>query len=322
MDSFYRNTPDGLIGNEDCGQMSAWYVWSAMGLYPVCPGSGEVYEKGAPIFDRVRVMDDAGAHFTLTGRTGDKIPFLYAAHTADKPEVPMIVPAPFIKEGQKVFRGKQLVRMGDLDPQATIYYSVDGGTARKYEAPIALSRNTTIQFYAQKGSLRSAVQSAAFFRLPEDRRVVLHSTYNRQYTANGPDGLIDGLHGTTNWRAGGWQGYQGEDFDGIVVLDKTKSVYRVTASFLEDQNAWIFYPTAVSFYASDDSVHWRLVETVQTRKPDHETKVTTAAFSTSRPVRAKYIRVKAKTFGPMPDWHEGRGEPTFIFVDEIAVSAR
>ena len=49
MDDFYTNTPAGLCGNEDLGQMSAWYVFSAMGLYPVNPVSG-VYEIGTPLF--------------------------------------------------------------------------------------------------------------------------------------------------------------------------------------------------------------------------------------------------------------------------------
>ncbi|MDA0686480.1 MAG: GH92 family glycosyl hydrolase [Bacteroidetes bacterium] len=44
---FYRNSPDGLIGNEDCGQMSAWYVLSSLGLYPVCPGSN-LWIVGSP----------------------------------------------------------------------------------------------------------------------------------------------------------------------------------------------------------------------------------------------------------------------------------
>ena len=45
----YSNTPEGLPGNEDCGQMSAWYVFSAMGFYPVNPVGG-VYEIGTPAF--------------------------------------------------------------------------------------------------------------------------------------------------------------------------------------------------------------------------------------------------------------------------------
>ncbi len=63
---FYRNDPDGLIGNEDCGQMSAWYVFTAMGLYPVTPGKGE-YELGIPVFDAVRIRLENGR--TLAIRT-------------------------------------------------------------------------------------------------------------------------------------------------------------------------------------------------------------------------------------------------------------
>lgn len=47
FDKFYLNRPDGLCGNDDCGQMSAWYLFSAMGFYPVNPASGE-YVLGAP----------------------------------------------------------------------------------------------------------------------------------------------------------------------------------------------------------------------------------------------------------------------------------
>src|SRR4029434_5784511 len=51
-DKFYGPTPDGLIGNEDCGQMSAWYVLSAAGFYPVTPGS-PIYAIGTPLFPEV-----------------------------------------------------------------------------------------------------------------------------------------------------------------------------------------------------------------------------------------------------------------------------
>jgi predicted alpha-1,2-mannosidase len=54
MDQFYKPEPDGLIGNEDCGQMSAWYVFSAAGFYPVTPGS-TTYAIGTPLFPEVRI---------------------------------------------------------------------------------------------------------------------------------------------------------------------------------------------------------------------------------------------------------------------------
>jgi predicted alpha-1,2-mannosidase len=47
LENMYANAPDGLCGNDDCGQMSAWYIFSALGFYPVCPGSDE-YVIGSP----------------------------------------------------------------------------------------------------------------------------------------------------------------------------------------------------------------------------------------------------------------------------------
>lgn len=52
LTELYKNTPDGLSGNEDCGQMSAWYVFSAMGFYPVNPVEGK-YQLGAPLFNKI-----------------------------------------------------------------------------------------------------------------------------------------------------------------------------------------------------------------------------------------------------------------------------
>ena len=64
MHTLYRNTPDGLCGNEDCGQMSAWYVLSAMGFYPVNPVSG-VYEIGTPLFPEMQLNLANGKVFTV-----------------------------------------------------------------------------------------------------------------------------------------------------------------------------------------------------------------------------------------------------------------
>ncbi len=61
---FYLNDPDGLIGNEDCGQMSAWYILSTMGFYPVTPGSGQ-YALGTPLFDEVNIHQENGNTFTI-----------------------------------------------------------------------------------------------------------------------------------------------------------------------------------------------------------------------------------------------------------------
>ena len=64
MHELYTNQPGGLCGNEDCGQMSAWYVFSAMGFYPVDPISGQ-YEIGTPMFPHVEMKLSNGKTFTV-----------------------------------------------------------------------------------------------------------------------------------------------------------------------------------------------------------------------------------------------------------------
>lgn len=62
--NFYTDKPDGLCGNEDCGQMSAWYILSSIGFYPVCPGDTK-YSIGKPLFDNVSINLNNGSTFKI-----------------------------------------------------------------------------------------------------------------------------------------------------------------------------------------------------------------------------------------------------------------
>ncbi len=73
MDRLYRARPDGYCGDEDNGQTSAWYVFSALGFYPVCPASDE-YALGSPLFAKAVIHRDTGAEITISapGNAPDK----------------------------------------------------------------------------------------------------------------------------------------------------------------------------------------------------------------------------------------------------------
>ena len=71
MKEMYRNSPDGICGNEDCGQMSAWFVMSAMGFYPINPCGGE-YELGTPLFPEVTLHLADGKDFTIKNTGNEK----------------------------------------------------------------------------------------------------------------------------------------------------------------------------------------------------------------------------------------------------------
>jgi predicted alpha-1,2-mannosidase len=71
LNNQYRNGPDGLSGNDDCGQMSAWYLFSSLGFYPVCPGSDQ-YMLGSPLVESASILLENGKTFTV--RTKNQSP--------------------------------------------------------------------------------------------------------------------------------------------------------------------------------------------------------------------------------------------------------
>ncbi|HEY5913288.1 MAG TPA: GH92 family glycosyl hydrolase [Verrucomicrobiae bacterium] len=79
MSKLYQATPDGLCGDEDTGQMSAWYVFSALGFYPVCPGDTN-YVIGSPLFDRAILTLAGGKRFAISAReNGPQRPYIRGA---------------------------------------------------------------------------------------------------------------------------------------------------------------------------------------------------------------------------------------------------
>ena len=112
--TFYKDSPDGLIGNEDCGQMSAWYVMSAMGIYAVCPGSN-VYTTGVPQFYEVEIQREGKSPFYITRgslNTEEKTaePMMYpdgmrpwAAHQMELPKESELPALPSINDMKGTF---------------------------------------------------------------------------------------------------------------------------------------------------------------------------------------------------------------------------
>jgi putative alpha-1,2-mannosidase len=71
MNEFYKATPGGIIGNEDCGQMSAWYILSALGIYQVAPGDTR-FSIGVPHFPEARIPLKDGKAFVVKTKNGGK----------------------------------------------------------------------------------------------------------------------------------------------------------------------------------------------------------------------------------------------------------
>lgn len=85
LTTLYSDQPDGLSGNEDCGQMSAWYVFSALGMYPVNPVAG-VYVFGSPLVDEARISLPQGREFTIVAKNNSPVnPYIQSVELNGKP---------------------------------------------------------------------------------------------------------------------------------------------------------------------------------------------------------------------------------------------
>lgn len=99
MNRMYQNRIDGLCGNDDCGQMSAWYIFSAMGFYPVCPGSDQ-YVLGAPYFPYLKVKVGENAYLEIKAdQVSNKKRYVKSVKLNGKPYAKAYITYNDIKEG-------------------------------------------------------------------------------------------------------------------------------------------------------------------------------------------------------------------------------
>lgn len=327
LNNFYKNTPDGLIGNEDCGQMSAWYVLSSMGIYAVTPGIPK-WQQTKPFFKTMKINfeDDKSE---LLNENFDKsnlgITDIYIKMNFHRmADYKKITPVPVIQAESKSFKDKMIVSFDSFDNEVEYFYSINNKKFEMFSNELILNETSTIKFYLANGFGKvSDTISATFFKKPNNYTIDIKSTYNPQYHAGGKDGLLDGINGTTNWRKGDWQGYQTQDFEAVVDLQNVKEVSNFSATFLQDQRSWILMPTKVEYYSSTDNINFTLITTVANDvdpKKDENT-IKDFSFTASKPINARYVKVKAYNYGKLPEWHLGfpyNGD-AFIFIDEIII---
>jgi len=333
LNDFYKNTPDGLIGNEDCGQMSAWYVLSSIGIYQVTPGQ-EFFNTVEPIFKNSKILINKNKQVKIPNfEKGD-----YFINSELNSTIKALAHYPFgnnytivpvIQAESKSFESNQKIV---LKSRGKVYYSFnDDLNFKEYKSPILINQSIKINAYTENYSysefrtdsiaLRSDTISAQFFKKPNNYSINIKSKYNPQYHAGGPEGLLDGILGTENWRKGDWQGYQSQDFEAVVDLQEAKDITEISARFLQDQRSWILMPTKVEYFISEDNVNFTYFSSVNnTLDPKiEENIILNFTANETKSKKARYVKVIAKNFGKLPEWHQGFGGDAFIFVDEITI---
>ncbi|UOK43058.1 MULTISPECIES: GH92 family glycosyl hydrolase [Flavobacterium] len=322
LNEFYKNAPDGLIGNEDCGQMSAWYVLSSMGIYAVTPGSNE-WDLTEQYFDNIKVnFEDRPAEFIKKDSKTNFLP-QFSMEKDEKSQMVFskMVVVPVIQSDSKAFKDKLKVSIESNSGNKTYYSFSDKGDFKEYTQPFEIDKTTSVFAYCLNSiGEKSSIVSATFFKKPNDYTVDIKSKYSAQYHAGGPQGLLDGVLGNENWRKGDWQGYQGQDFEAVIDLKKVTNLHELSGRFLQDTRAWIVMPTKVEYYISNDNVSFELVGAVSnTVAVDNYNEQIKGFALNLKESKARYVKVKAYNLGRLPEWHQGAGGDAYIFVDEITV---
>jgi len=328
LDNFYKNAPDGLIGNEDCGQMSAWYVLSTLGMYAICPGQ--------PAWTYLPPSANATVHL----EDGSKKPVSDVAPPFDYwfPDYHrelltqtsgVLLPVPAIEAPSRVFTDKMAVTIKSVDRDTRCYYRLQeiGSRDEKkdfmvYQGPFFVDHSIVVEAYAeQTPGIASALVAGTFIRKPNSYTVELHSTYNPQYQAGGPEGLLDDIRGSENWRKGDWQGYQSQDFEAVVDLKEMRTAKEISAGFLQDSRSWILMPREVEFLVSTDGQKFYPIgKKIITDEDPHREDTFIKEYGLKDPVgKFRYVKVIARNFGKLPAWHQGAGGDAFIFIDEITI---
>ncbi|OZV71101.1 GH92 family glycosyl hydrolase [Winogradskyella aurantia] len=361
LTELYTNDPDGISGNEDCGQMSAWYVMSSMGFYSVTPGSNQ-YIIGTPLFDKATINLENEKEFTIVANNlsdtniyvenvklnGKKLDVSYLSHDAiinggtleftmtDNPAIwgsregqepkteiteHIILPSPFIAEGDITFRGSTEIVLSTSEKDAIIYYAINEGEFKVYDKPFTISEDTRVKLYSEKGHLKSPVLSTPFFKIDPNLSITLESDYANQYSAGGNDALIDGIRSTKNYRTGSWQGYHNTDLIATVDLGTERVIYNLEVSFLQDQGAWIFLPTEVDILTSTDGINFTKNMTWEFDAATKDDNIKIEKVKLSKLGNKRYVKIIAKKLGILPKWHLGHplDGRSWIFADEISI---
>ncbi len=368
LTTFYKNDPDGLIGNEDCGQMSAWYILSSMGFYQVCPGKAE-YTIGYPLFDDVFIHLENNNTFEIHKQNpsskfqyiassslnkkisnsssllhddimkGGKLDillnekydskFLFGKSKTLRPNTIIlnndIIQTPIINAPNTLTDNSKTICIEHPNKKAIIYYTLDGSEpnhlSKKYKKAFTVDSSCIIKARACYNTIWSSPSISYLYKKPNNWTVSILGNYNKQYDAGGNDGLIDSKHGTINWRSGGWQGYQGQDFECIIDLKKINSIQIINANFLQDTRSWIIFPKQVTYYISEDGINYSLFGVTHNGIPAEDYNLQTRIFyhKSEQKIKARFIKVKATNYGILPEWHQGKGNNAFIFIDEIEV---
>lgn len=359
LSELYSNAPDGLSGNEDCGQMSAWYVLASAGLYQMSPGN-DIWTITSPVFEEVKINLENGKTFTictkgikagnnyiqlcaLNGKEmttlmliqkqimdGGELKIVLGSKPNDEFDFEPLLSTSFISEkhitpspvisAPAAFVDSAEVQIICPEENATIEFSMNGQQFQPYSKPFFITGPTVIEARAEvKGKSISKTVRGKYVVRDKNLRLSLAVPYDTQYAAGGPEALIDGLKGGNDYRTGEWQGWWGKNISATVDLGSERAISYAGIRCIQDIRPWIWFPRQVEFFTSTDGIHFTSAGTAVNPNSDKDYSVKVHTFGMNFNKTVRYVRIEAKNYGSIPNWHLGSGYPAWLFADEIEI---
>ncbi len=313
MKELYHNTPDGLCGNEDCGQMSAWYVLAKNNLYPICPGNPEFISFN-PYLPTNHKYFLGGHEVKVNDRPTSKI----SDH--------LIIPLPIIQGPQTSFAGSTQIETYCADSNAVIVSAIYNDNKLVAEqrnvggGKFPIEYSADVKTFAVVKEARSKMVSASFYKRNNDRNIISITPYSNQYNAGGDQALIDNIRGGNDFRTGAWQGWQGTNAEIIVDLGKIEKISSVSISCLEEIKSWIWFPSQIEILTSADGKNYTAAGTINTSEPQNDYTPKTKEFLKNIKTESRFIKIViVPAFSSIPAGHLGMGGQPWFFVDEVVI---
>ena len=219
-----------------------------------------------------------------------------------------------------------IVSLENEAENAEIRFTRDGTepdiNSELYTKPFPIDTITVLRAATFRNKIR--ISRITEIKVPANKATGLPAAieypYDERYPAAKEFALTDGKRGSVTYSEGGWQGYFGVDFVGVIDLRQSKNISKITAGFLQSTASGIFFPQSLEYFVSLDGINYKSVAVVKNDIPIKTNKTIIKEFSVSfKRQKARYVKVIAKSIKKCPQWHKYAGVNAFMFIDEILV---
>jgi len=237
----------------------------------------------------------------------------------------MQINAPLIEQDSLIIRTSLEIKLKHLLNGVDIFYTLDGtdpdSMSQNYISPIVVRNNTVLKARAyKKGWIGSDVVQRTFYRsgITPDT-IYLSETPHPKYPGKGAKTLVDHSLGETNISNGEWLAYKDYDMEFTIGFDNAQTLKSVEINALTAIGQHIFPVNSISVSGSNDRKQFIKIANADFKIAERDTPRQAELFGCSLPenTKFKYYRVTVSNLKEMPPWHQARGKPAWVFVDEV-----